>query len=158
MSAPRFEAATEALAPPLAGDPYDDDGQVIDDLFNPTSGPPPDMTPALSQIVKLLTVSVAPTRVISGFQNVDSTFSEPTLICAKDLNRKRIVVRFVGGAATDFVYVTDEKNKAQPVSTTSGQAGKLLSGADITLDGHNGNVWVGFGAGSGSVSWWAVTE
>jgi hypothetical protein len=159
MSAPQFEAVTEPLAPQLAGDPHDDDAQIIDDFFEPTSGPA-DVTGAKVDFHDhSLTPPKRPTRIQSGFQAIDANTTYAVQIQPFDPNRERIVIRFTSLAATPdtYVYVADEANKLTLVAATSGQAGRIPHGSDLTLEGHTGPVFVTFGTGSGYVSWWAVT-
>jgi hypothetical protein len=159
MSAPTFDALTEALAPPLAGDPHDDDAQIIDDLFEPASGPP-DVEAAKQDYADHS--QVAPkkqTRVMSGFQQIDVNTVSPIQIQPFDPNRERIIIRVTSATATDYILVADEANKCNIVASTSGQAGRLPVGVDMILEGHNGPVFVMFGAGAAViVSWWAITS
>jgi hypothetical protein len=158
MSAPQFEPITEPLAAPLSGNPHDDDPEVLEDLFEIASGPPDPSAAKTDFQDHTRNVIPKPTRLQSGFQQVDANTIWPIQIQPFDPNRQRIVIRFTSGTATDYVYVADEANKCTVVASTSGQAGRLPSGIDVTLEGHNGPVFVMFGVGTGVVSWWAVTS
>lgn len=158
MSAPIFDPIDEALAPVLAGDPHDDDAQIIDDFFEPASGPA-DPAASKEDFDDHSQVSRPRiTRVLSGYQAISTTFVDPILAMPADANRKSVTIRFTSTTATDYVLVADEANKCITPSTSSGQAGQVLAGADITLGDHTGAVWFARGAGTGVVSWWAVTS
>lgn len=161
MSVPTFDPVTEALAPALYGDPHDDDADIIDDLFEPTSGPA-DVSGAKTDFHDhSVTPPKRPTRIQSGYQQIDANSAVfPIQIQPFDPNRERIVIRCTSATATDYVYIADEANKCAVVAGTSGQAGRLLAGSDLYLDGHTGAVYVGFGVGAAGVivSWWAVTS
>jgi hypothetical protein len=157
MSAPMFEPITEPIAAPLSGDSKDDDAEVLESLYEPVSGPP-DASTAKTDFQDHSNVAIPkPTRLQSGFQQVDVNTIWPIQIQPFDPNRQRIIIRFTSGTATDYVYVADEANKCSVVASTSGQAGRLPSGVDMYLEGHNGPVFVMFGVGTGVVSWWTVT-
>ena len=163
MSAPMFEPVTEALAPELAGDPHDDDAQIIDDFFEPASGPA-DVSAAKVDFRDHSQVSIPRiTRLFSGAQQIDVNTVQPIQILPADTNRKTVVLRLTGPAgtvATDYILVADEANKCVIVTSTSNQGGRLYSGSDLYLDGHTGPIFVGLGnVGTNVViSWWAVSE
>ncbi len=147
------------------GDPNDDDGQVIDNLLTDTSEPP---TP-ISQPIDIITEAQrpVPTRLFTGEQLIDITWSQPTLLMPADTNREHLTIRAFstnpGGigtpadAYTDFVYIMDETGKP---------GARLHHGQSLTLDKHTGAVWVtcqGLASPATSaynmyVSYWATTK
>jgi len=159
MSAPQFEATTEALAPPLAGDAHDDDAQIIDDLFEPASGPPDPSAAMQDAPDHTQSPPKRPTRIQSGNQTIDAFTLAPIQIQPFDPNRERIVIRVISTTATDYILIADEANKCNALSLTSGQAGRLPAGCDLTLEGHTGPVFIMSAvATSVVVTWWAVTS
>jgi hypothetical protein len=138
------------------GNTTDDDGQVLESLYEGISEPP-DVTEAIGEPYAPDSVPAErPTRIITGTLTVLNTWTQPTCILSEDLNRKSLTMTVVTEAATDYVNMADDYSLLS--ADTSGRL-YAMEAAEV-LGKHTGPVWV-TAANSGHqviVSWWAVTE
>lgn len=144
---------SEPIFRPLTlGDTSDDDGQVLDQLFEAEPNPPtvpvaPVDTPPLPQ-------PTPSTRLLTRRQSVDPTWSTLTQLLPEDTRRKNLVVRVTSpdDTATDGIIIRSDNGPAL--------GGAFLAhGQDLTLIGHTGAVLVAAsGAAAVNVDVWSVTE
>lgn len=137
----------------------DDDGKVIDDFLIETDSPPDLKELNEPILVKALREPAHITRMFSGDQILDPSWTR-TLLLPADANRSSVVV-YVNSptaVATDGVRIGDDPG-------TILTSGKVLHNQTIELH-HNGPVYViACGAGANgsasaavSIQYWSITE
>lgn len=143
---------------------HDDDGPVLDSMFQQTSEPP-DLKDAIQFDADAPAVKepVRQTMIIGGAQLIRSTWTSPTQILPFDENRKSMTIRVFSptAVATDGVRISSDVGLLP-------NAGFALHGDMVTdfLIEHTGPVYVQSvsattgGAASADIilSIWAVTK
>jgi hypothetical protein len=151
-----------AYGPPkIAGDPHDDDGQIIDEMFVNTDAPAPMQadTPAVTHV----TPPRRPTLLLSGFQVIDlNNLNTPFQIAGADPDRIDTLVQLNGANAVDSIRIADAENKLfyPAAAGTSGLAGRLFVNKEWHPTLHTGAIWV-IGtdiSAAVTVSYWMVTK
>lgn len=141
------------FGPLHTGDTHDDDGQILDALFEQNSNPPaPPVTPIVTPVLRDPKI---PTRLMSIRQLIDPTWLRPTMILPEDCDRQSLTLRVTSPntTATDGVVILSEVH-----GSTVGK-GFLAHGQDLTLYNHTGALYVlGAGAASVYLDVWSVTK
>jgi len=144
----------------LAGDPRDDDAQVLDALVQPQAEPP---APA-SLPLERLPAKVDPpamTRLVTGSLELRAEWDAPQLILPADKNRTSLQLWAASGTATDYARLADDAGKVQSRSACALlYSGQLLTFPLTCPGGHTGPVWVSCpdAVGPVTVSFIAVTS
>lgn len=143
---------------------HDDDGPVLDSMFEQTSEPP-DLKDAVEFGLPAPAVKepVRQTMIIGGAQLIRSAWTAPTLLLPFDENRKSMTIRVYSptGVATDGVRISSDLGLIS-------SAGFALHGDMVTdfLVEHTGPVYVqsvsmptgGLASADVLLSIWAVTK
>lgn len=132
MSVPNFE-----FTPPvIAGNPHDDDAEILDNLVESKAEPP---TPAQEPTARVNPLDKAPviTRTITETINVDPAWG-PVQLLPSDANRRALHITAASDTATDYVLIADDKGRL--ASSFAGFA--LAAGGFVDLNAHTGSVWV----------------
>ena len=143
----------------------DDDGAVIDSLLIETDAPP-NLAEATDTITITAPQEIRPiTRLITGYQVMASTFSQPMMIAPGDPNRQEMSIRVTSLAASptveDYVLMADESNKVQTATTSSGISARMRNGNEYNLSDHTGPVWIMPNSAITAnieVTWWITTK
>lgn len=131
----------ETVTPPLSGDTRDDDGQALDDYFEPAYN-----GPVASEGYDLGVESTPKvTRILSQSQQLRIN-QAPYMALPPDLNRLHIRI-----VATVDIRIASDSNDVL-------YAGVLPAQQHWNNDYHTGAVWVIPSEEDGIVNIWAVTE
>lgn len=143
------------FAPLHQGDPHDDDAQVISDYVTEIDAPPvPTVDPIIVPEPPLLEPKPT-TRLLTVSQLIRIAWTDSTQLLPRDNKRQDTQIwvystAVTPSATTDYVTITDEKNKT---------GGKLRHGQTLSLPQHTGELWV---TASGSIAdmnveYWVTT-
>ena len=144
---------TETNHRPLyVGNVHDDDAQIIDAFFEASpNGPSPLVEPVDLPAFPQPTI---PTRLITGRQAIDASWSNATLLLPADIKRKRLRINANSSTATDGVTLMSD-------ARTGNGLGILYAGQGVDLDCHTGPVFVTALSNNSeiiNVDYWSVTE
>lgn len=148
-------------APVIAGDPHDDDAQVMESMLVEVDAPAE--RPADSPAIQHKTAPKRVAQLLSGFQVIDlNNLNSPQCIMPADPDRKDFSVEVFGSVATDSIRIADSPNKLHypAIGGTSGQSRRLLVGKIWHPTDYTGAVWI---IGTDitapvTVTWDAVTD
>jgi hypothetical protein len=134
-------------APTLAGDPTDDDGQVLDSLVEPSAEPPtPSELPGSPKVE--LSEPKSLTRLLTGSQKLLASWDAVLLLPADPL-RLSLQMWAASDTATDYARFSDDAGKIQVKSSSA----LLWSGQLLQLPlSHTGPVWVSCPDATGPVT------
>ena len=144
------------------GDIQDDDASVIESNFEPASDGPPNVYTQAIPDQSVLPPVVA-NRLLSGTDDINPAWTNPTLIQPVDILRTMMSVKAISSTATDFISISDGYNNLQSVDGIA--APKLAfriypSDGWVIIGPYTGPVFataIG-SAGSVTLSWMAVSS
>lgn len=154
-------------APRLAGDPMDDDGQVIDSLLVEVDNPPEPLPDAAVDPQRSKVRPRKTGRLLTGTMLVLPTWNTanggngPVPILPADPDRKTFRIQVQGANAGDYILFADDTGKLQ-VESGGARLYATAAGNERDLDWLSGPLWIVPGASNNAAgvyfSWWSVTE